>query len=56
MKSTCWDTLATDPIIKSGQKDTEASITEAENHSLFSDKTFVMSSVDKLGVKNFDCG
>ena len=26
MKSTCWDTRATDSIIKSGQKDTEASI------------------------------
>ena len=26
MKSTCWDTRATDWIIKSGQKDTEASI------------------------------
>ena len=25
MKSTCWDTRATDSIIKSGQKDTEAS-------------------------------
>ena len=28
MKSTCWDTHATDSIIKSGQKDTEASIDE----------------------------
>ena len=27
MKRTCWDTRATDSIIKSGQKDTEASIT-----------------------------
>ena len=27
MKSTCWDTGATDAIIKSGQKDTGASIT-----------------------------
>ena len=26
MKSTFWDTRATDSIIKSGQKDTEASI------------------------------
>ena len=26
VKSTCWDTHATDSIIKSGQKDTEASI------------------------------
>ena len=26
MKSTCWDTRATDSIIKSGQKDTEESI------------------------------
>ena len=26
MKITCWDTRATDLIIKSGQKDTEASI------------------------------
>ena len=26
MKSTCWDTRAMDSIIKSGQKDTEASI------------------------------
>ena len=26
MKSTCWDTRATDSLIKSGQKDTEASI------------------------------
>ena len=26
MKRTCWDTRATDSIIKSGQKDTEASI------------------------------
>ena len=26
MKSTCWDTHATDSIGKSGQKDTEASI------------------------------
>ena len=26
MKSTCWDTRATDTISKSGQKDTEASI------------------------------
>ena len=26
MKSTCWDTRATESIIKSGQKDTEASI------------------------------
>ena len=26
MKSTCWDTRATDSITKSGQKDTEASI------------------------------
>ena len=26
MKSKCWDTRATDSIIKSGQKDTEASI------------------------------
>ena len=26
MKSTCWDTRTTDSIIKSGQKDTEASI------------------------------
>ena len=26
MKSMCWDTRATDSIIKSGQKDTEASI------------------------------
>ena len=26
MKSTCWDTRAADQIIKSGQKDTEASI------------------------------
>ena len=25
-ESTCWDTRATDSIIKSGQKDTEASI------------------------------
>ena len=30
MKSACWDTRATDSIIKSGQKDTEASITIAE--------------------------
>ena len=28
MKSTCWDTRATDSIIKSDQKDTEASIPE----------------------------
>ena len=27
MKGACWDTRATDSIIKSGQKDTEASIT-----------------------------
>ena len=27
MKSTCWNTRATDPIIKSGQKNTEGSIT-----------------------------
>ena len=27
MKSTCWDTRATGSIIKSGQKDTETSIT-----------------------------
>ena len=27
MKRTCWDTRATDSIIKSGQKDTEVSIT-----------------------------
>ena len=38
MKSTCWDTRATDSIIKSGQKDTEASITDnhkflAKSHS-----------------------
>ena len=26
MKSTCWDTGATDSIIESGKKDTEASI------------------------------
>ena len=26
MKSTCWDTRATDSIIRSGQKDTEATI------------------------------
>ena len=26
MKSVCWDTRATDSIIKSGKKDTEASI------------------------------
>ena len=26
VKRTCWDTRATDSIIKSGQKDTEASI------------------------------
>ena len=26
MKSTCWDTRATDSIIKSGRKDTEESI------------------------------
>ena len=26
VKSKCWDTRATDAIIKSGQKDTEASI------------------------------
>ena len=26
MKGMCWDTRATDSIIKSGQKDTEASI------------------------------
>ena len=26
MKSTCWDTRATDSKIKGGQKDTEASI------------------------------
>ena len=26
MKSTCWDARATESIIKSGQKDTEASI------------------------------
>ena len=26
MKSTCWDTRATDSIINSGQKDTEASM------------------------------
>ena len=26
VKSTCWDTRATDSIIKSGQKDTEVSI------------------------------
>ena len=31
MKSTCWDTRAKDSIIKSGQKDTEASI----NHLSF---------------------
>ena len=30
MKSTCWDTCATDSIIKSGQKDTEASIQVCE--------------------------
>ena len=29
MKSTCWDTRATDSIIKGGQKDTEASIDSA---------------------------
>ena len=29
MKSTCWDRRATDLIIKSGQKDTEASIHDA---------------------------
>ena len=36
MKSTCWDTRATDSIIKSDQKDTEASITHVFdniNHS-----------------------
>ena len=27
-ENTCWDTRATDSIIKSGQKDTEASINE----------------------------
>ena len=32
MKSTCWDTRATDAIIKSGQKDTEAS-----THTFLSD-------------------
>ena len=31
MKSSCWDTHATDSIIKSGQKDTEASILELFN-------------------------
>ena len=28
VKSTCWDTRATDSIIKSEQKDTDASITQ----------------------------
>ena len=27
MESACWETCATDSIIRSGQKDTEASIT-----------------------------
>ena len=30
MKSTCWDTRATDSIIKSGQKDTEARLLQVE--------------------------
>ena len=32
MKSTCWDTRAMDSIIRSGQKDTEASILEVFLH------------------------
>ena len=31
MKSTCWDTRATDSIIKSGQIDTEASIASSSS-------------------------
>ena len=34
MKSTCWDTRATDSIIKSGQKDTEATIYYADKKKL----------------------
>ena len=30
MKRTCWDTCATDSIIKSGLKDTEASISSSQ--------------------------
>ena len=37
MKSTCWDTRATDSMIRSGQKDTEASIL----YSMDFDKDFV---------------
>ena len=32
MKSMCWDTHAMDSIIKSGQKDTEASIHHTQVH------------------------
>ena len=34
MKSTCWDTHATDSIIKSGQKDTEESIVKSVQSAL----------------------
>ena len=38
MKRTCWDICATNSIVKSGQKDTEASIISmSESKSLFGD-------------------
>ena len=35
VKGTCWDTRATDSIIKSGQKDTEASINGSITSNLY---------------------
>ena len=35
MKNMCWDTRATDSIIKSDQEDTEASIHNVEQHAIY---------------------
>ena len=55
MKSTCWDTRATDSIIKCGQKDTEASIADntrnkqMPNSSCFQARYSVKYSVLGIG-------
>ena len=50
MKSTCWDTRATDPIIKSGQSDTEVSIQCIK----FNISTAIVGRINQNGIVTFD--
>ena len=50
MKSTCWDTRATDSIIKSGQKDTEASVQSFLVYVQTNSETFLGHSVESTKI------